>query len=117
VNPLAIAVLREAGIEWHGRVPRSVEGLEQEQWDLVITVCDHARDACPVFAHARVAVHWGMEDPAAVSGPDEVRLEAFRHTYRVVRRRVQSLLELPLATMADAELARAAHAIGDRQAS
>jgi len=115
VNPLAIAVLREAGIEWHGRVPRSVVGLEQEHWDLVITVCDHARDACPVFTHGRVVVHWGMADPAAVSGPDEVRLEAFRYTYRVVQRRVQSLLGLPLATMSDGELARAAQAIGDRQ--
>ncbi len=115
VNPLAVAVLQEAGIEWRGRVPRSGEGLERERWDLVITVCDHARDACPVFPHARVAVHWGMADPAAVFGADEVRLEAYRYTYRVLRRRVQSLLGLPLATMSDGELAREAQAIGDRQ--
>jgi arsenate reductase len=115
VNPLAVAVLHEADIEWQGRVPRSVEGLDRERWDLVITVCDHARDACPVFPHARVAVHWGMEDPAAVSGPHEVQLEAFRYTYRVLQRRVQSLLGLPLATMSDGELAREAQAVGDRQ--
>jgi len=98
VNPLAVAVLHEVGIEWQGRVPRPVAGLEREHWDLVITVCDHARDACPVFPHARVSVHWGMEDP-----------------YRVLQRRVQSLLALPLATMSDGELARDAQAIGDRQ--
>jgi len=115
VNPLAVAVLHEVGIEWQGRVPRPVAGLEREHWDLVITVCDHARDACPVFPHARVSVHWGMEDPAAVSGVDEVRLEAFQYTYRVLQRRVQSLLALPLATMSDGELARDAQAIGDRQ--
>jgi arsenate reductase len=114
VNPLAVAVLREAGIEWQGRVPRSVEGLERERWDMVITVCDHARDACPVFPDARAAVHWGMEDPAAVSGAQEVQLEAFRYTYRVLQRRVQALLGLPLATMSDGELARDAQAIGDR---
>ncbi len=91
VNPLAVAVLHE------------------------VAVCDHARDACPVFPHARVSVHWGMEDPAAVSGVDEVRLEAFQYTYRVLQRRVQSLLALPLATMSDGELARDAQAIGDRQ--
>jgi arsenate reductase len=68
-----------------------------------------------MFPHARVAAHWGMEDPAAVSGVDEVRLEAFRYTYRVLQRRVQSLLGLPLATMSDGELAREAQAIGDRQ--
>lgn len=115
VNPLAVAVLREVGLEWQGRVPRSVEGLECEQWDLVITVCDRAREACPVFPHARAAVHWGMEDPAAVSGPDEIKLEAFRQTRRVLERRVQRLLELPLATMSDVGLARQAQAIGDRQ--
>ncbi len=114
VNPLAVAVLQEEGIEWHGRVPRSVEGLERERWDLVITVCDHARDACPVFEHARAAVHWGMEDPAAVSGPEEVRLEAFRYTYRILQLMVRSLLELPLATMSDAALTSDARAIGDR---
>ncbi len=117
VNSLAVEVLQEAGIEWRGRVPRSVEGLDCERWDLVITVCDHARDACPVFAHARVTVHWGMADPAAVSGADELRLEAFRYTYRVLLRRVQSLLGLPLATMSDSELAREAQAVGDRQES
>ena len=115
VNPLAVAVLREEGIEWHGRVPRSVEGLERERWDLVITVCDHARDACPVFEHARAAVHWGMEDPAAVSGPEEVRLEAFRYTYRILKQMVRSLLEQPLATMSDAALTGHAQAIGDRR--
>ncbi len=116
VNPLAVAVLREEGMEWHGRVPRSVEGLECEHWDLVITVCDHARDACPVFQHARAAVHWGMEDPAAVSGPEEGRLEAFRFTYRRLKLMVRSLLELPLATMSDAALTGDAQAIGDRRA-
>ncbi len=115
VNPLAVAVLREEGIEWHGRVPRSVEGLERERWDLVITVCDHARDACPVFEHARAAVHWGMEDPAAVSGPEEVRLEAFRYTYRILQLMVRSLLELPLATISGAALTGDAQAIGDRR--
>lgn len=115
VNPLAVAVLREEGIEWHGRVPRSVEGLEREHWDLVITVCDHARDVCPVFPHTRMAVHWGMEDPAAVSGPEEVRLEAFRYTNRLLKRMVGSLLELPLATMSDVALTREAQAIGDRR--
>lgn len=116
VNPLAVAVLREVGLEWQGRVPRSVEGLECEHWDLVITVCDRARDACPVFPYARAAVHWGMEDPAAVSGPEDVKLEAFRHSYRVLERWVQSLLGLPLATMSDDALAHDVQAIGGRRA-
>ncbi len=111
VNPLAVAVLQEAGIEWHGRVPRSVVGLEHERWDLVITVCDHARDVCPVFPHARVAVHWGMDDPAAVSGADEIKRAAFRYCYRVLERRVRSLMALPLGRMSDAAMATAVRAI------
>ncbi len=56
VNPLAIAALKRAGIEWHGHPPRSVDGLENEPWDFVITVCDNAREACPDLpgaAHSR----------------------------------------------------------------
>lgn len=111
VNPLAVQVLREAGIEWGGREPRSVAGLEQERWDLVITVCDHARDACPVFPHGRVAVHWGMEDPAAVAGADEIKLAAFRETLRVLEGRVGALLQLSLESSQEAWAAEA-EAIG-----
>ena len=49
VNPFAIEALSEAGIEWQGRPPRGIDGLESEIWDIVITVCDNAREACPIF--------------------------------------------------------------------
>src|SRR6185503_9681729 len=49
VNPLAIEALREVGVNWTGRTPRGLEGLDQQRWDVVITVCDRARDACPYF--------------------------------------------------------------------
>jgi len=112
VNPLAVRVLGARGIDWEGRTPRSVHGLETEPWDLVITVCDHARDVCPVFPHARVGVHWGMEDPAAVQGSERTRLDAFEKTLAELEPRVVALLDLPLETMTDRELASAARAIG-----
>src|SRR5918997_1160966 len=49
VNPYAIDVLRESGIEWQGHQPRGLDGLDREHWDFVITVCDKARESCPVF--------------------------------------------------------------------
>jgi arsenate reductase len=87
VNPYAVRVLAEAGIAWEGRVPRSMEGLERQAWDLVITVCDNAKEACPFFPGARM-LHWGMPDPADVDGDDERRLDAFRATCRALERRI-----------------------------
>src|SRR4051812_40628203 len=59
VNPFAVEALREAGIDWRGRQPRGVDGLEKEAWDIVITVCDRAKEACPYFPGQPVLAHWG----------------------------------------------------------
>jgi len=87
VHPLAVKVLAEYGIAWEGRTPRSMAGLERQSWDLVITVCDNAKEVCPFFPGARM-LHWGMPDPADVDGDDERRLDAFRATYRALERRI-----------------------------
>jgi len=78
-------------------------------------VCDHAREACPYFPHARANVHWGMEDPAAVTGTDEEKLAAFRETVRVLEGRVGVLLALPVETMSEVGLTTEARAIGARR--
>jgi arsenate reductase len=95
VNPLAVQVLREAGIDWHGHAPRGLEGLERTPWDLVITVCDNAREACPVFPGQPVVAHWGMPDPAEAEGNEDARLQAFRDTLQLLSRRIELLLALP----------------------
>src|SRR5512143_276009 len=95
VNPFAIRVLAEAGIDWSGRRPKGVEVLDREPWDFVITVCDRAKEACPIFPGQPVMAHWGMPDPAEVEGDDETRLRAFRETYTVLNRRIDLLLALP----------------------
>ncbi len=112
VNPLAVRVLAERGIDWSGRVPRGLEGLAERPWDLVITVCDRAKEACPVFFGSPVLAHWGMSDPAEVTGPERVRLEAFRETLRVLERRVDLLLALPPGTREREDFARRVRAIG-----
>ena len=112
VNPLAVEVLEEIGIAWGGRAPREIGGLGQERWDLVITVCDNAREACPVMPGARVMAHWGMGDPAAAGGTEGQRREAFRRARDLLADRIAELLALPLETMEAPDLARAAGRIG-----
>src|ERR1044071_4713006 len=65
VNPYAVEALREAGIDWGGHQPRGLDDLTPLSWDIVITVCDRAKEACPIFPGQPVIAHWGMEAPAA----------------------------------------------------
>ena len=78
VNPLTIRALSEIGIDWSGARAKSVGEYLDEPFDFVITVCDQAREACPVFPGGRVRLHWGFEDPAAAAGTDDERLAVFR---------------------------------------
>jgi arsenate reductase (thioredoxin) len=95
VNPFAIEALREAGIEWQERRPRGIDALESGTWDIVITVCDNARDACPIFPGQPTLAHWGMEDPASVAGDDETKRRAFREALQLISRRIDLMLALP----------------------
>ncbi|MDW8355843.1 MAG: arsenate reductase ArsC [Bryobacterales bacterium] len=78
VRPEAVAVMQELGIDISGHRSKSVEEFVGQSFDYVITVCDSARDACPVFAGPARRIHWSFEDPAAASGSERERLEAFR---------------------------------------
>jgi protein-tyrosine-phosphatase len=114
VNPLAVRVLAEAGIPWEGKVPKGVEGVEGHSWDFVITVCDKAREACPVFPGTPILAHWGMPDPAAVEGSEEVKLRAFRETMLTLGRRIDLLLSLPVEKLERLVLEREVRAIGEK---
>jgi arsenate reductase len=107
VNPYAVEVLAAHRIAWEGRTPRHVDDVAGEPWDLVITVCDHAREACPYLPGAAAQVHWGLPDPADAATPDAAR-RAFTATYEALSARVDALLALPLETLdADARRERA----------
>jgi arsenate reductase len=95
VHPLAIAALREAGLDWSGHPPRGLEGLDQESWDFIITVCDNARESCPIFPGQPVLAHWGMADPAAAEGNERSRRAAFASALALISRRIDLLLALP----------------------
>ena len=94
VRPEAIAVMMELGIDISQHRSKSVDEFLQSNLDLVITVCDNAAEACPAFPGSVRRLHWPFEDPAAVSGPEETRLNAFRTVRDQIRRRVLESAEL-----------------------
>jgi arsenate reductase len=88
VRPEAIAAMREIGIDISGHRSKSVDEFAGLAFDYVITVCDNAKESCPVFPATTKRIHWSLEDPAAVQGSEEERLAEFRR----VRDQLQSLL-------------------------
>ncbi len=78
VRPEAIAVMRELGIDISAHRSKNVEEFQGRQFDYIITVCDHARETCPVFSGIGQRLHRTFDDPAAVTGSDEQRLPVFR---------------------------------------
>ena len=110
VNPYAVETLEANGIPWQNRTPKRIDDLDGERFDLVITVCDNARDACPFFPGAAAQVHWGLPDPADETDPDDA-WRAFADTFDALEARVVALLALPLETLDPAELVRRAEAI------
>lgn len=78
VNPWAIEVMAEVGIDISHHTPTDVEVYRNEPWDYVITVCDHARESCPLFSgQVRHRLHIGIEDPAEATGSPEAIKAAF----------------------------------------
>jgi arsenate reductase len=78
VHPLALEVMAERGIELDEARSKSIDGFLDEPLDLVVTVCDGAREACPALPGARRTLHWPFDDPAEASGPPEQQRETFR---------------------------------------
>jgi arsenate reductase len=91
VHPLTVRVLAEVGIDWSAARSKSVLEMLDEPWDLVLTVCDSAREACPIVPGARRTAHESFPDPAAVGGSDEERLAAFRAVRDAIAARMATL--------------------------
>ena len=92
VNPNAIATLRQHSIAWAGHAPRGLDGMERQPWDLVITVCDRAKQACPIFPGQPALAHWDIPDPALVEGDEAAKRAAFQETFQLLSRRIDRLL-------------------------
>ncbi len=78
VRPHALAVLSEIGIDASSQTSKTLHRFLDERFDYVITVCDAANDACPIFPNAGQREHWSLPDPSKVGGGEERQLEAYR---------------------------------------
>jgi len=98
VNPYTVRVLDDAGIDWSGARSKSVDEFTGQSFDYVITVCDRARQTCPVFPGSHNSLHWGLEDPAEVGGSEAERLGAFQRTYMELNQRMRPFVEVAIRT-------------------
>ena len=114
VSPLAIETMNDFGIDISSNTPKSLEVYHQEPWDLIITVCDNAREACPVFPGQKIGAHWGFEDPAEFEGTDEAKQAFFRKIALEIEKRIRLLLALPENVLPLREYEDAVQAIGLR---
>ena len=90
VNPFVIEVLKERGVSTDGLYPKLVNEFVKREIDLVVTVCDNARQTCPHFPGAKRMEHWSLEDPAAFQGTYEEILLKFRETLDEIERRIRA---------------------------
>lgn len=103
INPFAVELLQGAGL--------ATQGLRSKGWeefaspgapamDFILTVCDNAAgEVCPIWPGKPITAHWGVADPAAVEGSDEAKRAAFREAARILRRRIELLVSLPIAKL------------------
>ncbi len=92
LNETAVQVMAERGIDISGQRSKSVNEFVQQSFDYVITVCDNAKESCPVFPGGSHRLHWGFADPAAAQGTNDERLAVFRNVRDEIEQRIRRLL-------------------------
>jgi len=96
VRPEAIMVMKELGIDISGHRSKSVDEFADESFDYVLTVCDHAKEVCPVYPGHMNRLHHSFEDPAAVDGSEAQKLSAFRKVRDEIRSYLMELSKLSI---------------------
>jgi arsenate reductase len=94
VHPMTIQVFAEIGIDISDARSKSVTEFLDQPFDYVVTVCDRARESCPVFPGAEESMHWGLDDPAEATGTEAQRLAVFRRVMTEIGVRMRTFLEL-----------------------
>lgn len=112
VNPYTLRVLRECyQIDPTSARSKSVDEYKGQHFDFVITVCDHARESCPIWSARTVVAHWSSPDPAVFKGSDQETFDFFRAVASQIQRRVDLLCSLPIDGLDSDRRKRAARAI------
>ena len=107
VNPLAVRVLRENyNLDATGARSKSWDEFKDVKFDCVITVCDHAKESCPVWPGQPVIAHWGSPDPAAAEGTEEEKFRFFVNVASQISRRADLFCAFPDAKLFDAVAVR-----------
>src|SRR5437667_6137065 len=89
VRPLAIRAMAELGIDISGHESKTLDRYLDERFDKVITVCDDANEACPVFYGARERLHWSFPDPSRATGTEDQQLIVYREVRDSIRERIE----------------------------
>jgi arsenate reductase len=89
VRPLAIRAMAELGIDISGQESKTLDRYLDEPFDAVITVCDDANEACPVFPGGKARLHWSFPDPSKATGTEEEQLATYRRVRDAIRERIE----------------------------
>lgn len=92
VHPMAIEAMKELDIDLSDHSSKSLDQFKEQPFDLVVTVCGNAKDACPVFPGAGQTLHWPFDDPADASGTDEEKMAVFRRVRDEIKEKIDSYL-------------------------
>lgn len=88
VRPLAIKAMAEVGVDISQQTSKTLGRYLREPWDYVITVCDQANEACPVFPGGKHRLHWSFPDPSKTKGTEEEQLAVYRQVRDAIRARL-----------------------------
>jgi arsenate reductase len=118
VNPYAERVLKEVyHIDASEARSKGFEDVEAKKFDFVITVCDKAKETCPVWPGQPIIAHWGAADPALAEGTDEQIYQQFKQVAMLIQRRIELLCALPFDKIDRLRLQRLTQEIGTRTLS
>ena len=116
VNPLAIQVLKDVyNLDASEARSKSWEEFKDVEFDFVVTVCDNARETCPIWPGQPIVAHWSSPDPAAVEGTEAEKYRAFKEVAFQINRRLQLFTSLPLEKLDRQQLGAAIREIGSSE--
>jgi arsenate reductase len=98
LNPGAVDAMKESGVDISTHRSKHLNEFAGVRFDYVVTVCDRAKETCPIFPGARTVLHWSFDDPAAAQGADEERRKVFRRVRDEIAGRINQFIEEVLAT-------------------
>lgn len=113
INQGALATLARHQLPTEGYTSKSMDAFRDQPIDILVSVCDSAgKEPCPVFLGPAIRAHWGVVDPGHVEGSPEEVVAAFDKTFDILKRRVEAMVALPIASMSKEAIASELQRIG-----